>query len=83
MADDGDGLGAVVAGVAEGGAELTELLGDADADGEDSVELHPATAARTAALQARARIFFMGIRIDEGSGPVSSLGERPCVCGPA
>lgn len=84
MAEEGEGLAdafAVAVGDAE--ADTWDEESEGEVEGADSVELHPATAtaARMAALQARARVFFMGIRIDEGSGPESSLGERSNVRG--
>jgi len=77
IADEGEGDGVGLAWVAEGEADTAGVAGEAVASGELVSELQPATAARMAALQAMARIFFMGIRIDEGSGPATQS-RRAC-----
>ena len=82
MAEDGEGLAvAFTLALGDAEADTCDEESEGEEEGEDPVELHPATAARMAALQARARVFFMGIHIDEGSGPESSLGERSDVRG--
>jgi hypothetical protein len=80
MADVGEGDVVGLASAAEDEGDAAEVLGDAVVSGEVASELQPATAARMAALQATARNFFMGIRIDEGSGPaIQSRRAEECL----